>query len=118
MSQLYHSRYRLHSPVALEVLNCFVLQFYSDGNDVENLIQIGDIYEMIWSHSQFLEIMLATPSEESHSKDSVKSVCAHVRVGGLCDMLWAFSSLGTLRSTTFLLHGFQNINQFNCNSTF
>ena len=45
---------------------------------MEKLIQIGDIFEMIWSHSQFLEIMLATSTEVNQSKDDMKGVRAYV----------------------------------------
>ena len=44
---------------------------------MEKLIQIGDIFEMIWNHSQFLEIMLAT-TEVNQSKDDMKGVHACV----------------------------------------
>ncbi|XP_065899031.1 nucleolar pre-ribosomal-associated protein 1-like isoform X3 [Dysidea avara] len=64
-------KYRLHSPAALDVLNHFIIQLYHDENNVEKLIQIGDIFEMIWNHSQFLEIMLAT-TEVNQSKDDMK----------------------------------------------
>ena len=77
---MFHSRYRLQSPAALDVLNSFIIQLYHDENNVEKLMltQTSDIYEMIWSHSQFLEIMLATSTESTQSKDNMKGVCVCV----------------------------------------
>ena len=51
-------RHRLRSTMALNMLHCFIKQLYSNNSD--SLISIGDIYEMIWSHSQFLDIMLCS----------------------------------------------------------
>ena len=51
-------RHRLHSTIALNLLNCFIKHLYLDDNS-QKIISIGDIYEMIWSHSQFLDIILS-----------------------------------------------------------
>ena len=45
----------------MNMLGCFIKQLYSNDN-CDKIICIGDIYEMIWSHSQFLDIMLS-PNE-------------------------------------------------------
>ena len=60
-------RYRLCSSIALNVLDCFIKHLYMD-DDSEKVVCIGDIYEMIWSHSQFLDIMLSS----NETNDSIK----------------------------------------------
>ena len=61
---LHLYRHRLRSTIALNMLHCFIKQLYLDDNS-ERLVCIGDIYEMIWSHSQFLDIMLS-PNETNN----------------------------------------------------
>ena len=41
------------------MLNIFIKRLYLDDNS-QKKISIGDIYEMIWSHSQFLDIILSS----------------------------------------------------------
>ena len=70
------SRHRLHSTAAMNMLNCFIKQLYVNDN-CDKIVCIGDIYEMIWSHSQFLDIMLS-PNEADNLVKGLYSTTEYI----------------------------------------
>ena len=71
----------------MNVLDYCIKQLYADHN-CDKLVCIGDIYEMIWSHSQFLGIMLSPNKVDNLVKGIYTIVCIKDLINcGMCSMV-------------------------------